>query len=213
MCAQFMIAASLKKIAEKYKAQIRDEDLWKPHVFPRYRAPVIINDGDSRVIRLMSFGLIPFFEKNDKPKKVFHNARSETLSEKISFKRAFTETRCLVPIESFFEYIWENDHDKWIAKIFPKNDGFMTAAGLWNQWKPPIGEPVNSFTIITKSPPPFIENIGHDRCPLWLGESDFDEWLVDEKKSPKDLNNILSHAIDYDYDFEKMDAPIRKKKS
>jgi hypothetical protein len=82
---------------------------WKPHVFPRYLAPVIIERKGVRQVVPMHYGLIPSFEMNAKPKMVFHNARSETIKEKPSFKKAYQESRCLIPLDSFFEYVWEAD--------------------------------------------------------------------------------------------------------
>jgi len=129
-----MIRSKLDLLAKHYHARISAEFDWKPHVFPRYTAPVITAEKKNRLIRPMAFGLIPFFEKNEKPKKVFHNARAETLSEKISFKKAYASQRCLVPLDSFFEYIWDTETHNWLAEVYEKDHGLLTAAGIWNTW-------------------------------------------------------------------------------
>jgi putative SOS response-associated peptidase YedK len=109
MCVQFMSAKTLAQLADEYQAEVVKDFEWKPHVFPRYLAPVIIERKGVRQVVPMHFGLIPSFEMNAKPKMVFHNARSETIKEKPSFKKAYQESRCLIPLQSFFEYVWETD--------------------------------------------------------------------------------------------------------
>ncbi len=109
MCVQFMSAKTLAQLADEYQAEVVKDFEWKPHVFPRYLAPVIIERKGVRQVVPMHFGLIPSFEMNAKPKMVFHNARSETIKEKPSFKKAYQESRCLIPLDSFFEYVWEMD--------------------------------------------------------------------------------------------------------
>ena len=119
MCIQFMVQVELERIFRRYHTKISEEFEWKSHVFPRYLAPVVLEEKKDRLVKPMHFGLIPFFEKNPKPKKVFHNARSETLAEKVSFKRAYAQSRCIVPIQSFFEYVGEKPN-KSLAKFTPK---------------------------------------------------------------------------------------------
>ena len=89
MCVQFMSSKSLTDLAKIYSAEAEEEFEWKTHLFPKYPAPVIIEQNGVRKIVSMNFGLIPSFEFNEKPKMVLHNARSETLKEKASFKKAY----------------------------------------------------------------------------------------------------------------------------
>lgn len=184
MCAQFMIRAKIKDLAIRFNAKApSQEPLFKPHVFPRYLAPVVVQSPTGREIKLMQFGLIPFFEKNPKPKMVFHNARAETITEKPSFKRSFMTSRILVPMDSFFEYIWESETSKWIAQFTSQEPGeLLVACGIHNAWTlpapaTPAQPPIDTFAIVTTEPPKLVSETGHDRCPLFITESNWDAWL------------------------------------
>src|SRR3954451_925902 len=51
--------------------------------------------------------------------------------------------------------------------------------GLWENWKDPIsGEWIRTFAIITTHANELVDNI-HDRMPLILKPSDYQEWLSD----------------------------------
>lgn len=204
MCVQFIQPTDLKKLSEFYNGEVLEEFEWRQHVFPKYPSAVVVQQNNKRIIQKMNFGLIPFFEKEQKPKKVFHNARMETLSEKISFKKAFSETRCLVPIQSFIEYIWTDEKTNWLANFSAENDELLTAAGIWNKWKAPDGILVNSYSIITTNPPPFILSTGHDRCPLFLEEKAFDDWLNPAIKTYEELYKVLDHEKSIKFKQEKL---------
>ena len=204
MCVQFMIQRSLKEISALFGARVLEEFEFRPHVFPRYRAPVIGMSAGERVMKPYAFGLIPYFEKNEKPKMIFHNARVETVSEKPSFKGPFQTSRCLIPLESFFEYIWETDTKKWVARFHPKDDAVLAAAGLYQVWKSPKGERVPTFTMITREAPPFILDVGHDRSPFFLKPSFYDAWMTPGKRDPDELKGVLSQgALEVDLSVER----------
>jgi putative SOS response-associated peptidase YedK len=222
MCVQFMSSKTLPQIAEEYQAEVVKDFEWKPHVFPRYLAPVIIERKGVRQVVPMHFGLIPSFEMNAKPKMVFHNARSETIKEKPSFKKAYQESRCLIPLQSFFEYVWETDsvtgkEKSHIVEFFEKHavsgaatdvmgdamvddassikkapGTFLTAAGVWSLWRNPESGVVSAnFSMITREPPEFILKTGHDRCPYFLKQENFSEWLNPQIKNPIELDALL----------------------
>jgi putative SOS response-associated peptidase YedK len=205
MCVQFMIQRSLKEIGVLFGARVTEEFEFRPHVFPRYFAPVIGMNSGERVIKPYAFGLIPHFEKNEKPKMVFHNARVETLQEKPSFKGPFQTSRCLIPLESFLEYIWETESKKWVARFHPKEGGILAAAGLFQVWVSPSGERVPTFTMITREASPFILEIGHDRSPFFLKPEFYDSWMTPGRRSPEDLNAVLKNgALEVDLAVERL---------
>jgi putative SOS response-associated peptidase YedK len=209
MCTQFMIQANLRRLQRRYGARVVEEFVWKPHVFPRYPAPVVVLEGGARVLKPMQFGLVPFFEKNARPKKVLHNARSETLAEKASFRKPFAETRCLVPMDSFLEYIWDSETSNWLARFGPETEQVLTAAGLWSRWHGPDGAATDSFTVITREPPAFIRGTGHDRCPVFLPESAFAAWLDPGRKEPADLSGVLAQVEPIRFAVERVEKPRR----
>ena len=58
--------------------------------------------------------------------------------------------------------------------------------GIWENWKDPAsGEWVRTFAIITTDANELVDNI-HDRMPLILARSDYEEWLSDHP-DPREL--------------------------
>lgn len=202
MCVQFMDSKSLTQLAQEYAAEVPKDFEWKPHVFPRYPAPVIILRKGVREIVPMNYGLIPYFEVNEKPKMVFHNARSETIREKPSFKSSYLERRCLIPLNSFFEFVDGGEINpktkkpkKTLLQFSAQEQPQLTAAGIWSLWKNPVsGEVSANFSMITRDPPEFILKAGHDRCPLFLKPDLLDEWLNPELKDAAKLDVLLSQG-------------------
>ena len=192
---------SLTDLAKLYGAEVKKEFEWKPHIFPRYLAPVIIQRKGQLEVVPMHYGLIPSFERNEKPKMVFHNARSETLKEKASFKKAYLEQRCLIPLDSFYEFVDGKEINpktgnpkKQLIQFSPVHTPPLTAAGIWCLWKNPVsGEITANFSMITRDPPPFIEQNGHDRCPLFLKPEHWNEWLDPSLHSYEALDSYLAN--------------------
>lgn len=88
--------------------------IFKPEAYPGYEAPVIRNiirkaadkTGEVECIAAR-FGLVPYWAKPEDAEKAkmpfgTHNARSETVGEKASFKHAWRNRQfCLIPMYRF----------------------------------------------------------------------------------------------------------------
>ncbi|MBU6155146.1 MAG: SOS response-associated peptidase family protein [Bdellovibrionales bacterium] len=172
-----MIGRSARELSMLFDSRLEEDFQFKSHVFPGYSAPVIGMREGVRMIKPYRFGLIPHFEKNEKPKIVLHNARVETLHEKAAFRRVFSKQRCLIPLDSFFEYLTPAGEKRGLFRIFSRSGAILVAAGLYSRWCSPGGDVVSSFTMITRPAAPEIMSAGHDRSPYFLLPSVFDDWL------------------------------------
>jgi putative SOS response-associated peptidase YedK len=56
------------------------------------------------------------------------------------------------------------------------DDGLFAFAGLWERWRDPAGEYIESFTILTTKPNSLVAAV-HDRMPAILKSKDYDLWL------------------------------------
>ena len=65
--------------------------------------------GAVRELRVVRWGLVPFWAKDISIGSRLINARSETVSEKPAFKRAFARRRCLLPADGYYE--WQKPAD------------------------------------------------------------------------------------------------------
>lgn len=139
---------------------------------------------------MMRWGLVPFWAKEASIGYKMINAKSETLTEKPSFRKPFKEKRCLVLADGFYEWGKTDKKNKVPYRLVLKNRQPFAFAGLWDIWKTPEGDKLLSFTIITTSANELMESI-HDRMPVILHEKDEAKWLDPEFKDTEKLSSLL----------------------
>ncbi|MFA5894224.1 MAG: SOS response-associated peptidase [Candidatus Shapirobacteria bacterium] len=173
---RFDITNQLSKLPQKIDA------------VPGKDIPVILKE-KTNIVRLMRWGLVPFWAKDEKIGFKMFNARAETILEKPSFQKAFKTQRCLVPASGFYE--WKVDGDKKTPYFFEIGSRpLISLAGLFDIWIEPFHQKqIYSFTIITTQPNSVVKPI-HDRMPVILKEKEEKMWL-DESKSPEELLSLL----------------------
>jgi len=188
MCGRFSIAGS-EGIEERFQLEIEFPDL-KPNynVAPSQDVPVILNNGSNQ-LALFKWGLIPFWAKDPSIGHKMINARAETVDEKPSFKTCLQRKRCLIVADGFYE--WKKEEStKRPHRITLKNKEFFGFAGLWDTWKSPTGELVNSCTIITTTPNELMEPL-HNRMPVILPKEVEQVWLDQDITDSFFLKSLL----------------------
>jgi putative SOS response-associated peptidase YedK len=66
----------------------------------------------------------------------------------------------------------------------------MLFAGLWDHWKNPDGEVIESFAILTTTTNDLIKPL-HDRMPVILDVKDIDLWLDSQVAVPEQLKPLF----------------------
>jgi len=143
-----------------------------------------------RELRLLRWGLIPFWAKDAAIGAKMINARGETVAEKAAFRAAFSRRRCLVPMSGFYE--WKRAAPRKLPHYVQLlNTRLFAAAGLHEFWPGKDGAaPVESFTIITTDANELMRQL-HDRMPVILHEADYDAWLDPQNKDVAALKGLL----------------------
>ncbi len=201
MCGRFSLSANEAELNLRFELEGGEA----PYV-PRYNgAPTqllaIITGESPHKLSYHRWGLIPPWAKDISIGNKMINARAETITEKASFRTPLFSKRCLVPADGFYE--WQQDTGKQPYRIFVKSNVLFAMAGLWERWKSPAGEVVDSFNIITTEANEFMKPI-HNRMPVILKREDEKTWL-----GSKDSAEILS--LLRPYPAEDMDAfPVSK---
>ncbi|KAL8170241.1 hypothetical protein V2J09_022045 [Rumex salicifolius] len=173
-----------------------DIDRYRPshNVSPGSYMPVVRREdgegnGEGAALHCMKWGLIPSFTKKDEKPDHYRmfNARSESISEKASFRRLIPKNRCLVSVEGFYE--WKKEGTKKQPYYIHFKDGRpLVFAALYDSWKNPEEEILYTFTIITTSSSKGLQWL-HDRMPVILvDETSTTSWLYG---SSSKLDNLL----------------------
>ena len=167
-----------------------------PRIEPRYNiAPSqqvaairTLADNDHREFVMLKWGLIPSWAKDPSLGHKMINARSESVHEKPAFRQAIRYHRCIIPSSGFFE--WEDEGGKKAPLHIRLKDGSpICFAGLWDQWKSPEGEVVESCSILTTSSNKLIEPL-HGRMPVILHPQEFALWLDRTITDPEQLKPL-----------------------
>jgi putative SOS response-associated peptidase YedK len=176
MCGRFALYRNLEEIQEEFNIQ---QVRWQPapsyNVAPTQGVAVVVQRDDGNSLEQMRWGLIPAWAKDPAIGSRMINARSETLSQKPSFKRPLKSQRCLVIADGFFEWA-KTEQGKVPMFIRPKSPRPFGFAGLYDVWVSPQGESIASCTIVTTRANDFMQPI-HDRMPLILPKSQEAVWL------------------------------------
>ena len=191
MCGRFNSIASGKDFASVYDAQFLTDELSSNfNVAPTTLVYVLHRQDGGRVLDVMSWGLVPSWSKDKTRAASMINARSETLTEKPSFRNLVSEHRCILPIQGFYE--WQNlasetkKPKKQAHYITRVDEQPMTLAGLWTIWKQPDSSLLRTCTIITTEANEKLSPI-HHRMPVILERDSVDIWLGESKALPHDL--------------------------
>ena len=206
MCGRFTLSTSLKELTDRFGL-----NSFPVNVSPSYNIaptqPVLTvrsMPGRTRQVKadFMRWGLIPAWAKNTSMGIRMINARSETASEKPSFRSAFRKRRCLILADGFYEWR-KTPTGKQPTRIQMKGGNPFAFAGLWESWNNPEGRDIHSCTILTMTANSFMKNI-HDRMPLILQKDNERKWLDSSKNDPEEIKELLEE-LPSDY-FESWDV-------
>ena len=105
------------------------------------------------------------------------NAMSEKLTSSFTWRFAFQERRCLIPMSSWDEWPETGAGKQRVRVSMPGEPVFM-AAGLYEtSVDPKTGDRVPTYTMVTVPPNEFLGTV-HDRAPMVLMPSQYQAWLA-----------------------------------
>ena len=155
--------------------------------------------GAARELRVVRWGLVPFWAKDPKIGSRMINARAETVAEKPAFRRAFAKRRCLLPADGYYEWQSQPGAAKQPVYISRTDGSSLAFAGLYELWRDPAvaEQDADSWlwtaTIITTSAPDEIGVI-HDRMPMIIDRDRWADWLDPAISDVADVRSLLVPA-------------------
>jgi putative SOS response-associated peptidase YedK len=178
MCGRYRLSAKERYIRDHFGL---DEDPpWTPryNIAPTQSVATIRQDTKEpkRTFGLLRWGLIPFWARDASIGFKTINAMSETAAEKPAFREAMRQRRCLILADGFYEWMRISTKEKQPYNFGMIDDSVFAFAGLWERWRDPAGEFVETCTILTTKPSALVADV-HDRMPAILKPEDYDLWL------------------------------------
>jgi putative SOS response-associated peptidase YedK len=162
---------------------------------PTQLAPVLRRAPDGKAeLCLLRWGLVPSWARDIKIGYSLINARSETVREKPSFRSAIKSRRCVLPLSGFIE--WKREGEKKRPfRIFLAGNPIMSVAGIWEEWRSPVGELLETFSILTTSANRFMSPI-HDRMPVILSPVGEARWLDRGNRTGEGFDDLFAPSPD-----------------
>lgn len=191
MCGRFALYSDPAVLARRFEIEALPKLHPRYNVAPTQNIPIVREEGGNRRFALARWGLIPLWAKDMKIGYHTINARAETVAEKPAFRNAFKHRRCLIPADGFYE--WQavpgsKVKQPWFIALQDREP--MAFAGLWEKWRNPEGEELESCSIIVTEANEIMRPI-HDRMPVILAPGDWDAWLETEAKDVGGLQSLL----------------------
>ena len=186
MCGRFVGAFSAEVLMDEMSeallganmtiAFVDDGPLFAPNynTAPTHTVPILRHEESLVVIDPMQWGLVPSWSKDPSVGSKMINARSETITEKPSFRQSVPGRRCIIPMSGFYE--WDRSDPKRKVPYFVTREdgGLMLVAGIWTP--SPALEGRHTFSLITRESVDDLSHI-HSRSPVELHAEDALEWM------------------------------------
>ena len=188
MCGRYSLITDIGQLALRFGF-----DAYGLEQPPRYNVaptqPVLaVRGGERRLASYMRWGLLPSGAREAPAGPPLINARAETVAERPSFRSALLRRRCLIPADGFYE--WQRSTGRRPVRITLASEEPFAFAGLWDTWRDPRGDVVESCTIITAEANELLQPI-HDRMPVILPEDVEPLWLDGGMQDSAALASLL----------------------
>ncbi len=203
MCGRYAASRSPDDLIEEFevdhvdrRVDVRARLEADYNVAPTKPVPAIVtrhphgqrNAPDVRQLTVCQWGLVPSWAKDPSIGSRLINARTETVTDKPAFKRAFAKRRCLLPADGFYEWYASERRDakgkpvKQPFFIHRRDGGVLAFAGLYEIWRDERidRDAPDAFrwtcTVLTTTAEDDLGRI-HDRMPLLVPPDGWGAWL------------------------------------
>jgi putative SOS response-associated peptidase YedK len=163
------------------------------NVAPTALVPVVRERHGERGLAAVHWGFLPSWAKDPKAKPQPINARIESVATSGMVRRAFAQSRCIVPALGYYEWVVTPTGKQ--PHFIHEPDGALAMAGILSAWPDPTKAPDDpehwrlSMAVITRDAHVAPGEV-HDRMPACLTPEGYSTWL-DPDSSPEDLLRVL----------------------
>lgn len=205
MCGRFYLDVQQDELKNHFNLTSAPDLIPRYNIAPSLEIAAVLVGNHGRELKMLRWGLVPFWAKDAKIGYRTINARAETVDTKPSFRAAFKYRRCIIPASGFFE--WKTQKDgKQPYCIHPANAPLFAFAGLYEHWESETGQVIDSCTIIVTAANERVRPI-HDRMPVILDPVNYKAWLDPATKDPEIMKSLLKPCPDEAVDL----YPISKR--
>lgn len=202
MCGRFALTASPEEVEAHFA--MFDLEMFPPRYNIAPTQPVLMitagerpapgSNQPGRRALLVRWGLIPSWVKDPKGFSLLINARSETASEKQTFRAAMRYRRTLIPASGFYEWRRDGARKSQAFWVRPKQGGVVAFAGLLETWLGADGSEIDTGAVLTTHASENLVSI-HDRMPVVIAPEEIARWLNCRDHEPAAVADLL-HPVE-----------------
>ena len=102
MCGRYTLATPVIDLVEQFDIDDYPSSITASYnIAPTQEVAAVIAEDEKRKLEMLRWGLVPAWADDPSIGNRMINARSETVAEKPSFRKAFKDRRCLVLSDGF----------------------------------------------------------------------------------------------------------------
>jgi putative SOS response-associated peptidase YedK len=193
VCGRYSVSVEPALVAERFQLELPEgvERRWNVAPSQPVLAVLTNREGTETRAKMVRWGLIPHWAKDEKAGFKMINARAEGLLDSGSYRPLLDHRRCLIPADGFYEWRRDPDGAKRPVRYTVDGGAIFAFAGLWTVWHDPrSGERVRSCTIVTTEANSLVA-AAHDRMPVILPREAEATWLSHEVGAGEALQLLL----------------------
>jgi putative SOS response-associated peptidase YedK len=208
---------SSKTFPERYKLPGDDDRLY-PQVFGPVIKAVSGKSLPWGVLTPMRYRVRPHDAYEEVPSKFnLFNARLDSLESRKTWRPLFGHNHGLLPFKRFYEWVEGEPNDqgrikKELVSFSSSDHEYLMAPVLYDYYRDDRGG-FFSFAIITTEPPKEVLAAGHDRCPIFLKEKFWKDWLKPKERSIDELYSMLQKPESTFYQVRSEESGAKSKES
>ena len=188
MCGRYTLKTPLNVLTERFGIEEAPSSITPSYnIAPTQHVATVLSENGKRKLEMLRWGLIPSWADDPEIGNRMINARSETVAEKPSYRKAFKKSRCLILADGFYEW-QKTDSGKQPFHIRMRDESPFAFAGLWASWDK--GDGIRSCTIITTDANDLVGEV-HNRMPVILHPEDYEMWLEPDFDEREPLTTLL----------------------
>ena len=202
MCGRYVMSKATGDLLSYFDAKEVEGTPPPPswNVAPTQAVPIVaerLDEGSiERHLLVAKWGLVPSWAKDAKIGSKLINARSESVLEKPSFRKAAVKRRAVIPADGYFEWQKTEDGKKIPNYLYSEKEPLLGFAGLYEFWADPSlpeddpGRWLLSCTVLTTTTQDALGHV-HDRSPVIVPRDRFAEWLDPDLTDKADVQLLL----------------------
>jgi putative SOS response-associated peptidase YedK len=192
MCGRFELHANPAAIALAFGLAHAPDLRPRYNIAPTQMIPVVRqNAAGERELVQVRWGLVPRWARDPSIGVRMINARAETVADKPAFRNALQRHRCLVPADGFYE--WRvGPGGKQPMRIARADGQPFGMAGLYERWRSPEGEVLDTCTILTTHANALLSAV-HERMPVIVPPAEYERWL---EPANTDVTDLFARCAD-----------------